>query len=372
MTVWMLVPACLVLGLFLVSFALDPGKRAGWRFLNGAALACIFGDALLLACLPVLGWSFAPSFFPPFYLFSMGRTFVLALGLVTVVLVHSEKWRWRAAQGFASVQLVLLLLAFYGMYLEPFWLTASTVAIQSPDFMAGRPLRILQISDLHVERTTRREADILAQVDVLQPDLIVLTGDYMNIDYVLDAQTFRDTRQFLQQLHAPLGVFAILGTPGVDVPHLMPELFAGLDIRLLNDEIATISLPGGDLSIIGVRFKGRERDTLKLYNLARKLPPGAFSLLLYHTPDLAYDAAAADIDLYLAGHTHGGQVRLPFYGALITFSEYGKAFEMGEYHLDTTTLYVSRGLGMEGLGLPRIRFLAPPELVLIELSSLEH
>lgn len=365
--IWMLLPASLVVGLFFVSFAIAPEKRAGWRFLSSAALVCLLADAVLLEGLPVLGWSFAPSFFPPFYLFSVGRTFTLALGLFVVVLDRRPVWRRRAARGFASAQWILLGMAFYGMYLEPFWLTTSTIAVRSPDFLGGRPLRILQISDLHVERTTRREREILMQVNALQPDLIVLTGDYMNIDYVLDPQTFRDTRRFLEQLHAPLGVFAILGTPAVDAPHLMPELFAGLEIRLLNDEIAMLSLPGGDLAMVGVRFEGRERDAVKMYNLVGKQPPDAFCLLLYHTPDLAYDAAEAGVDLYLAGHTHGGQVRLPFYGALVTFSTYGKEFEMGAYRRGGMTLYVSRGLGMEGLNMPRIRFLAPPELVIVEL-----
>jgi hypothetical protein len=61
-------------------------------------------------------------------------------------------------------------------------------------------------------------------------------------------------------------------------------------------------------------------------------------------------------------------VRLPFYGAIVTLSAFGKQFEMGRYQLDQTTLYVSRGIGMEGLRLPRVRFLCPPEIVAIELG----
>jgi hypothetical protein len=75
------------------------------------------------------------------------------------------------------------------------------------------------------------------------------------------------------------------------------------------------------------------------------------------------------IDLYLAGHTHGGQVRLPVWGAIITMSAYGKQYESGLYQLNPTTLYVSRGIGLEGLSLPRVRFLCPPEMVLIELGN---
>jgi predicted MPP superfamily phosphohydrolase len=100
----------------------------------------------------------------------------------------------------------------------------------------------------------------------------------------------------------------------------------------------------------------------------RRVPADGYSLLLYHSPDLAEAAAEAGVDLYLAGHTHGGQVRLPFYGAIITMSAYGKRFEAGQYRVGATTLYVSRGIGMEGLRLPRVRFLCPPEIVVIDLE----
>jgi hypothetical protein len=91
--------------------------------------------------------------------------------------------------------------------------------------------------------------------------------------------------------------------------------------------------------------------------------------LLYHTPDLMPHAARLGVTLYLAGHTHGGQLRLPIYGAMATSSRWGKRYEMGRYQEHKTILYVNRGIGMEGLGAPRARFLAPPEVVLWELDG---
>ena len=99
------------------------------------------------------------------------------------------------------------------------------------------------------------------------------------------------------------------------------------------------------------------------------VPPNAPTVLLYHTPDLIEVAAAEGVDLYLAGHTHGGQIRLPWYGALVTASRYGKRFEAGYYQVGPTQLYVSRGLGFEGLGAPRARFLCPPEIVELEVQT---
>ena len=81
------------------------------------------------------------------------------------------------------------------------------------------------------------------------------------------------------------------------------------------------------------------------------------------------EAVEQDVDLYLAGHTHGGQIALPFYGPVITFSRYGRQYARGEFHVGATTLYVSRGLGFEGGGAPRARFLARPEIVVVEVTG---
>jgi uncharacterized protein len=103
--------------------------------------------------------------------------------------------------------------------------------------------------------------------------------------------------------------------------------------------------------------------------LLAQAPTDAFTLLLFHTPDLMPQAAALGVDLYFAGHTHGGQWRVPGFGAILTSSHYWKRYEAGHYREGTTHLYVSRGLGMEGFGAPRARFFCPPEVVSVTLSG---
>jgi len=73
--------------------------------------------------------------------------------------------------------------------------------------------------------------------------------------------------------------------------------------------------------------------------------------------------------LQLSGHTHGGQVRLPVYGALYAASLYGKRFESGRRQVGDLTLYVTRGIGLEGKSAPRVRFLCPPEIILWEING---
>jgi uncharacterized protein len=362
-------PLFIAVLLTLVGWRANRRFRSGWLTVGLLAVGCCLADWALLAALPRLGLSYGPVATPLliYNSFRLG-VFILALPALALAATPFQK------KGILVLSILLqtgsLAIAFYGAYIEPFRLGVTGLAL-SPDvsFLPDRPLRILQLSDIHVEHPTRREQDMLVKASTLQPDLIVLTGDYVNPTYLSDPQTLAETRLILSRLHAPYGVYAVNGT--VDDPSIMKTLFDGLtNVHVLDDEVLPLSLPGGTLTLVGVsNTSSTQRDQRSLEALTKALPPQAYTLLLYHTPDLAQAAAASGIDLYLAGHTHGGQVRLPFYGALVTFSEYGKKYEMGQYQVGPTTLYVSRGVGLEGWFAPRIRFLCPPEMVLVELGK---
>ena len=144
----------------------------------------------------------------------------------------------------------------------------------------------------------------------------------------------------------------------------------GLDITVLRDEGVLLDVRGQTIRLLGVTCEWDPvRAARRLDRALSTRPEPVFTLLLYHSPDIMPDAAERGVDLVLAGHTHGGQVRLPLYGAVITSSVYGKRYEMGRYREGQTMMYVSRGLGMEGLSAPRVRFLCPPEVVTVILRG---
>ena len=354
----------LVVAFVLLMRLMKPAIRRNWLWLLLCTGVCVSVEYLLLILLPYFRLSFGATGLPMF-LFSSGHLLVLAAELF---LINLFRWRSKTALALTiGLQLSLVLLAADGLYFEPFRLTITRQHVAAPQFIPGRDLRILQISDLHVERITQREKAVLEMARSLHPDLIVLTGDYVNLDYLNDETALTDARKVISQLEAPYGVYAIIGS--VDSPRVMKTVFTGLEnIHILRNEIRTIDFPGGKLAVLGVTLDhGIEQQVLQ--TLAGQVPTDAYSLLLYHTPDLIESASAAQINLYMAGHTHGGQVRLPFYGAIFTSSRYGKQYEMGAYTVGETFLYVSRGLGMEGYGMPRLRFLCPPELVLFEMGK---
>jgi predicted MPP superfamily phosphohydrolase len=230
---------------------------------------------------------------------------------------------------------------------------------------------LLHLSDLHVERLTHREAHLLSLIEQANPDIIVITGDYLNLSYVNDPTARSEVRQVLAQLSAPYGVYATLGSPPVDPRDTTPSLFEGLNIHLLRDEAAILQWSDGRLlSLLGLDCEhDLDSDASALQKLIELTPAEAPRILLYHSPELMPQAQRYPLDLYLCGHTHGGQIRFPFYGAILTSSSLGKRYEVGPYVEQGTTLYISRGIGLEGMSAPRLRLLCEPEIILFTLTG---
>lgn len=324
-------------------------------------------DRDLLAGLPRRHISFGP-WQSQFFALALPRAAVaVALGLLLPWL------GWRAAFYLnIAIQFLGTLALYRAAIVEPrhLGLTELTVAVAKMS-TAAPPLRVLHVSDFHIERLSLREEQLLAYITAARPDVILITGDYVNISFNIDPVTHAQVRELLGKLAAPYGVYAVLGTPAVDVPDVIVPLFDGLPICLLRDEAIQLSGPGDQpWTIIGLECQHDiATDSRTLDRVLAVVPSEGPRILLYHSPDLMPEAVARGIDLYLCGHTHGGQVRLPLIGPLLTSSRLGRRYVMGHYQEGATHLYVSRGIGFEGLGAPRVRLLCPPEVALLELTA---
>lgn len=328
-------------------------------------LAFLTADALLLRRLPRYRISYGPWKAQGAALAAPRTAAALLLPLFAGILGTAGTLAAHAGlQGLGS------LLLYWGAVVEPRRLGLTEVELALPGLPAGSPpVRLLHISDLHMERPGRREDDLLALAEASRPDLIVITGDYLNLSYNRDPEAVEYVRCLLRRLHAPRGVYAVLGSPPVDLREVVVPLFEGTPTRLLRDEWATVDLgEGRHVHILGMDCNHEpDEDGERLAALAASGPSGSVRLLLYHSPEMMPGAKEQGFDLYLCGHTHGGQVRLPYYGAILTSSKLGKRYVMGHYTEQGTHLYVSRGVGFEGLSAPRVRFLSPPEMTLFTL-----
>ncbi len=359
-----------LLPVWLASVAISAWPWAAHIRIPAAAMAALFlaFDGAMLALLPRARRSWGPVT-PPL----LGLMCVRILIFWLMALIFLDTSHTLGLSLAFLLHLALGATAAYATWIEPFRLGVSRERFTHPRG-PDRPLRLLHISDLHVEGWSPREDAVLAQVEALAPDLIVVTGDYLNLSSISDPAAQRDVRALLSRLDAPLGVYAISGSPVVDQPAIIGQLLSDLPLRWLQDEGVALPLSndgGRTLWLIGVRNTYIEdRDAAAIRRLMAQAPPDALTVLLYHTPDLMPVARELGVDLYLCGHTHGGQLRLPLYGAIATSSKWGKRYEMGRYREGETTLYVSRGLGVEGLGAPRARFLSPPEIILWEIHRM--
>ena len=245
----------------------------------------------------------------------------------------------------------------YGYFIEPYWIEVKMVPIQT-DKLKHTSFRVVQISDFHCEKNVRKEKRTVELINKLEPDVIVFTGDAVNTPSALPV--FKDA---MKNLNASIGKFAVYGNweiwhwPGLDY-------YSQTDFQLLNAD--TIMLDKNDETLF---VSGLSCDNPRAAGkVLQDLSADRFNIFLYHYPGLVEDVEDFHIDLYLCGHTHGGQVALPFYGALITLSKFGKKYESGLYIVNGTKLYVNRGIGLDAWPAPQVRFLARPEITVFDIG----
>lgn len=241
--------------------------------------------------------------------------------------------------------------------------TASAYSFELPRYRRSirglqQPVRLAFLTDLHLGPYMGRQQleEWVAATIELEPDVVVFGGDLVDQAYAGD---LREVEELLPQLACPLGVYAVLGNHDrTRYRRLGPleEVLTEAGVTLLRNEGFR---PRPDLYLAGIDdwrtgHPDAERALQHAGDEAR--------VLISHNPD-AIPHLPEGIDLLLAGHTHGGQVRLPIVGPLVTSSEYGKRFAEGWVNAPMPA-FVSRGLGVSVLP---FRLFCPPELVLMEL-----
>ncbi len=218
--------------------------------------------------------------------------------------------------------------------------------------------RIVQLSDVH-GKVTIGKAALSDAVAAQKPDAVVVTGD------LIDAGgPFDPAFTMLSRLRAPAGVFFVPGnneSKAVRVGRtegLLPRIQAAGAVPLVNRAVR-IERGGGWFWLVGVDDPTwRRRDNLPW--ALRGTDDGRPRVLLAHAPHILRRLDGHRVDYLMTGHTHGGQVCVPWYGPLLTRSSFGRKVASGPAFVNGVRVYVSRGIGTSLLPL---RFFCPPELV---------
>jgi predicted MPP superfamily phosphohydrolase len=347
-----------------------------WRQGSLRGLRSVFLDGLAIAGASIVT-AYILGFLLPDRRFATIRFLAQALfgeGVAVSAWLGWLLWRRepRALAFVPSAALGLLLSVYWWSYhVGPHDLRVERHALDrthSPE--VGR-IRVLHISDIQTWRVGDHERRAVREAALLRPDIVLHTGDYVDTRLSPDRdRVAADLRALFREerLSAPLGVFAVAGN--TDGRHR--DFFDPGTVQWLEDRSVVIDVPGGKrLALVGLsaatsRLRSR-RDPMEVL---RRAPPADLVFVVGHSPDYVMRLAGrVSVDLALAGHTHGGQIVVPFFGPPLVLTEVERQFAAGGLHdYQGIPLHVSRGVGMERGSAPQVRFLCPPEICLLEVS----
>lgn len=279
------------------------------------------------------------------------------VGLLGCSLVLFFGWS-RGSIGWGLVGGVGIIFGLYARFVEPYWFQIVTHSLVLRDGIK-RSIRVVFLSDFHTgEEKTRAFYDrLFARVRALNPDLILLGGDYVECrgDSVTDLAG-------IQTLSPPYGVYFILGNHDYeDDPVLIRNMLTSFGAKDLTDK--TLRCGEGDhafaLTGIDDAWLGSPRIHLPFPE------PSLPRLLLTHESDILLDLPEGFADLVFLGHTHGGQVRLPGYGSITHLPQSTPSWlDRGLKRWRGMTLLISQGIGESSAP---IRFLARPQIIVVDL-----
>lgn len=287
----------------------------------------------------------------------------------------SPGWELRLSRPTAGLMLLTLCLpgvGYYGTWVEPFDLRLEQHEFKlAQGRIGGAPVRLAVMADLQSARVTEYEELAVQRLMETEPDLILIPGDIIHLESRAQyAAVVPEFRALLAKLHAPGGVYYVRGN--TDFRDFEELLFEGTDVVALRDELVRVSIGGSKIVVAGLEL-GHHQNPLGqalLEELERVPQQQEIRVLMSHLPDALLSLPVSSrVDLVVAGHTHGGQVQVPFFGPPITLSKVPRHIAGGGPHSwQGNSIYVSRGIGVERAQAPRVRFGAPPEISLLTLT----
>ncbi len=261
-----------------------------------------------------------------------------------------------------AASLVALVLALWAFWWEPSSLVVRSYRLEIPNWpptVAG--LRVAVLADLHVGSPYKGLSSLeetVARTNAEKPDLILMPGDFIGATFLRRHVDPAEFAPVIARLEARLGVWAVLGNHDWwDLPGEVRRELESNGIGVLENRAEEL----GELWLAGIGDLWESQHDVP--SALEGVPAGAPLIAFTHNPDVFVDTPP-EINLLIAGHTHGGQVWLPFLGRLVVPSRYGERFAIGHIVEDGRHLFVSPGIGTSIIP---VRFLTPPEISILEI-----
>ena len=261
---------------------------------------------------------------------------------------EKEDLNMRSILKFISFVIVIsILIGSYSLFIEPNMLRVKEIEIINNQIV-GQAIKVVQFSDTHVGDffTIEELQTVVDKINAQNPDLVLFTGDLMDNAAQYDG-SIEEVATVLSKIKAQSGKYAVFGNRdyGGGAERFYEDLMESAGFEVLVNRSVNLNIKNTEVSLFGAD------DALIGYYNAKETVQGiqdhALNLLMLHEPDLMDDFKSYPIDLGVAGHSHGGQVYIPFYGPVRT-TLLAEKYVRGSYDLGTergTRLYVNTGLG---------------------------
>ena len=272
--------------------------------------------------------------------------------------------------GFVAIDLFIL--RYYVTYIEPQRIVVHQVRLETQKLT--EPVRLLHISDIQSGGIGDYEKHLFDRIKELKPDLILNTGDLLQVVPPATFESeFPKLLELIKTVNPRLGTYAVFGDTERELYDMSPDEI--MPLQMLSSRSLKIDTKAGVLHIYGLSLYQSKKQAWALRAVEEWLKmtqSSDFCILFGHAPDYAMEMMDQPIDLCLAGHTHGGQVRLPWYGPLVIYSKVPREWARGFRRIGVPFLNVSAGAGSNRFeGFPPMRFNCPTEMTLIELVPLD-
>ncbi len=265
-----------------------------------------------------------------------------------------------------AIAIAIVTTGIYASCIEPFTLVVTQYDIPNKKWPYPKPLKIAVLADIHAAfpwMTAHHLREIVQRTNEEKPDVVFILGDYYgHLVFSLEIPP-DDALAPLKELSAKCGVYAVLGNHDLRPAGEWPAAMIRTKIPVLQNQAVPVTCDGQDFWVAGLEDLWWQNSDIKaaLHDIKNKKPV----FMLTHNPDV-FPAMPQSVTMTFAGHTHGGQLKFPFIGAIqeVIPSQYGLRYLHGHIVEDEKDMFVTSGLGMTGIPL---RLMTPPEIAIITI-----